>query len=333
VICPNCGAPLPDTARFCYSCGTPMPGAPPVPGGMAAPPPPPPPPPEARKTVAPAGVQSLKCPSCGAPLQPTFGDMVVTCDYCGSSVSLGAAGWSAISKHSMLVARVMTSEQALDVVHKAVDTGFFHRKAFEESTVVEQKLSYIPFWIVPVTATTLYTYQDVAVGVGGTVATIAAAEVLGGALGGRRRGGFVPVPIMTGPPVNPTRQDTIAGTYEFPVVAVKAMSAYQPKDYKFRLEERTMFDRKQLPGDVPLLNGDVGEEVAQSAARAYVTQLQTEAAHKKHMMVSQVNCQVQVSDAELLHAPIFRYTLDRKGTRTMYLVDAHAGQLIRTVGP
>ncbi|HYK92646.1 MAG TPA: hypothetical protein VEY07_01215, partial [Thermoplasmata archaeon] len=79
------------------------------------------------------------------------------------------------------------------------------------------------------------------------------------------------------------------------------------------------------------LNGDVGEDVAQSAARSYVTQLQTEAAHKKHMMVSQLNCQVQVSEAELLHAPIYSYVLERKGVRTTVLVDAHAAQIIRTI--
>ena len=333
MICPNCGAPLPDTARFCYSCGTPMRGASPVPGTSAPPPPPPPPPPPDRPTVAPAGVQALKCPSCGAPLSPTFGDMVVTCDYCGSSVSLGAAGWRAISKHSMLIAKIVDPAGALDVVHKHVDTGFFHRKTFEESTVVEQKLTYVPFWIVPVSATTNFTYQDIAVSVGSTVATIAAAEVLGGAIGGRRGGGFMPIPIVTGPTVNPTRQDTVSGSYEFPVIAVKAMGAYQPKEYTFQLGDRTLFDKKQLPPNVTVLNGDVGEETAHGAARAFVTQLQTEEAHKRHHMVSQLNCQVQVNEAELLHAPIFTYTLERKGERTVYLVDAHARQLIRTIGP
>lgn len=328
MICPNCGAPLPDTARFCYSCGTPMKGAAPVPGG--APPPPPPPPPDPRPTLAPAGVQALKCPSCGAPLSPTFGDMVVTCDYCGSSVSLGAAGWRAISKHSMLVAKVTDPATARAVVHRFVDTGFFHRNTFEESKVVEEKLAYVPFWVVPVSGTTNFTYQDIAVSVGSTVATIAAAEVLGGAIGGRR-GGFMPVPIITGPTVNPMRQDLISGSYEFPVIAVKSMAAYQPKEYAFQLGDRTMFDKKQLPPNVSVLNGDVGEDAAQGAARAYVTQLQTEAAHKRHHMVSQLTCQLQVTEAELLHAPIYTYVLERKGVRTTVLVDAHAEQIIRTI--
>ncbi len=78
-----------------------------------------------------------------------------------------------------------------------MDQGFFHRKDYEESTVVEQKLSFVPFWIIPTSATTTYTYQDVAVSIGSTVGSIAAAELLGSALGGGR-GRTVVVPMMTG---------------------------------------------------------------------------------------------------------------------------------------
>jgi len=329
--CSNCGATLADNVRFCYACGAAValpPGARPA-GGL--PPPPPPPPPAAARPppVAPAGAQSLKCPNCGAPVHPVFGDMVLTCEYCGSSVSLGSDGWRQINKHTMLVAKVVTRDQIIETVRKFVDTGFFHRKTFEESTIADEKLQYVPFWIVPVTATTNYTYTDVAIGVGGTVASIAASEMIGGAVG--RRGRFVPV--IAAPPVNPTRQDTIVGSYEFPIIAVRSMTALQPKEYQFQLDQRTLFDRKGLPDGVPVLNGDLAEEVAQSAATAHVTRLQTEAAHKRHMMVSQLACDARPAEAELLHAPIYQFSLDRKGTRTSVVVDAHAGQVMRTAAP
>lgn len=325
--CPNCHAELPDAARFCYACGRPIAGGVPA-GSPGAPPPPPPTPPPAG-----AGANELtKCPACGAPLHPVFGEMVISCDYCGGSVTLGGAGWKEISKHTILAPKVMNAADALRAVHDYLDVGLLHRKAFEESTIVEQKLSFVPFWIVPVSASTNFVYTDVAVSVGSTAATVAAAELLGGALGGRRGGGgFIPVPIMMGSPVNASRQDTITGQYEFPVVAVKSMGAYQPKDYKFALEERTYFDKKVIPSGSPVLNGDLGEDAAQHAAQAFVTQLQTELAHKKHYMVSQLNCQAQVSEAELLHVPVWYFLLDRKGTKAMILVDSHAGRVMQTV--
>jgi hypothetical protein len=328
VYCIACRAELPPNAKFCLACGTPVPGTTAT-GTPAAPPPAP-----AEKVVAPAGAQAVNCPSCGAPVHPVFGEMVVACDYCGATVTLGGAGWKEVGKHSMLTPKITSAGPALALVHDYLDQGFLHRKAFEESKIVEQKLSFVPFWVVPVAATTNFTYTDVAVGVGSTVGSIAAAELLGAALGGGQRGGFIPIPVMMGSPVNSTRQDAIAGQYEFPVVAVKGMTAYQPKDYQFALSERTFFDKKQIPDGAPVLNGDLGEDAAQHAARAYVTQLQSEAAHKRHRMVSGLSCHVQASEAELLHVPIWYFLLDRKGEKAMILIDSHSGRVLQTVaGP
>jgi hypothetical protein len=258
--------------------------------------------------------------------------MVVTCEYCGGSVSLGGAGWKGVGRHSMLLPKITTPDGADPIVQRYLDQGFLHRKAYEESNILEQKLSFVPFWVVPTSATTNYAYTDVAVGVGATVGSLAAAEILGSALGGNRRGGLMVMPMMMGSPVNSTRQDTIAGQYEFPVVAVRSLSAYQPKNYQFRLAERVPFDRKSVPAGAPVLNGDLGEDAAAHSAKSFVTQLQTEMAHKKHSMVSKLECDVQVSDAELLHAPIWYFTLERKGQKTIVLIDSHAGEIMQTVG-
>jgi hypothetical protein len=329
MFCSQCRTQLPDSAKFCFSCGASLAGGPGG-GGSAAPPPPPPPPPDQKAPIAPAGVEALKCPQCGAPVHPVFGEMVISCDYCGTSVTLGGNGWKEISKHTLLVPKITTAEQALAIVRAWMDTGFLHHKTYEESKIVEQKLSFIPFLVLPVSATTNYVYTDVGVSVGSTVGSIAAAELLGSALGGRRGGGFIPVP-MGGSPVNASRQDTIVGQYEYPVVAVKGMTAYQPKNYEFDLQDRTFFDKKAIPAGAPVLNGDLGEDAAQHAARSYVTQLQGELAHKKHYMVSQLNCQVQVTEGELLHVPIWYFLFDHKGTKSAVMVDGHAGKVMQTV--
>lgn len=326
VFCTKCGTSLPDDAKFCAKCGAPItaPGsAGGAPAGGAAP--------ATGPTLAPAGVQELKCPACGAPIKPVFGEMVITCDYCGGSVTLGGQGWKEISKHTMLPLKVADQAAALAVVRASLDQGLLHRHDFEESKVAEAKLSYIPFWVLPASASTTYQYQAVAASVGSTVGTMAAAELLGGVLGGRRGGGTTIIPIMGGPVVNPNRSETISGQYEYPVIAVKAMAAYQPKDYQFSLAERALFDRKAIPDGTPILNGDLGEDAARSAASAHVQQLQSEAAHKKHSMVSKLETKVDISEGELLHVPIWYFQLERKGQKAIELVDGHAGRLIRTV--
>jgi hypothetical protein len=109
------------------------------------------------------------------------------------------------------------------------------------------------------------------------------------------------------------------------------MAAYQPKDYQFGLADRTFFDKKNIPNGTTILNGDLGEDAARHAAQAFVQQLQSEAAHKKHSMVSQLHTQVDISEGELLHVPIWYFQLDHKGAKTTILIDAHAGRVIRTV--
>jgi hypothetical protein len=325
IYCSKCGTGLADDARFCSKCGASIGGAAAGPSGSA-----PPSTPSASPCLAPAGAQELKCPACGAPIHPTFGEMVITCDYCGGSVTLGGAGWKEINKHTMLPLKVPDRDAALNVVRGYMDQGFLHRHFFEESKLVDARLSYVPFWVLPASASTTYQYQAVATSVGTTVGTIAAGALLGSVLGGRR-GGYAVVPIMAGPVVNPTRSETISGQYEYPIVAVKAMSAYQPKDYQFSLGERTLFDKKAVPDGAPVLNGDLGEDVAQHAAKAFVQQLQSEAVHKKHSMVSNIRCEVEVSEGELLHVPVWYFHFDHKDGKPVVLIDGHAGRVIQTV--
>jgi hypothetical protein len=327
IYCTKCGTQLPDDAKFCAKCGasiTAPGGAPAAAGTTVATPAP-------QVTIAPAGAQELKCPSCGAPIKPSFGDAVVTCEYCGGSVSLGGAGWSAIQKHTMLPLKVADQAAALETVRAHVDAGLFHRHLFEESKVAEARLSFVPFWVVPASASTTYTYQDAAASVGATVGTIAAAELLGGALGGGRGRGVPVIPVFAGPVINPTRSETVSGQYEFPVVAVKSMGAYQPRDYQFQLADRQMFDRKAVPSGTEILNGDMTEDAARLAAKGFVEQMQSDLVHKKHSMVSNLNSRVEISEGELLHVPIWYFALDHKGQRSTVLIDANAGRVIRTV--
>ena len=328
IYCTKCGAPLPDDAKFCLKCGASLGGAGSAggtpSGGAAARP-------SSPNLLAPVGAQELKCPSCGAPIRPVFGEMVITCDYCGGSVTLGGQGWKEINKHTMLSLKVRDEAAALAVAKAYLDQGFFHRHFFEEAKLLDRKLSYVPFWVLPASAATTYQYQAVATSVGATVGTMAAGALLGSMLGGGR-GGYAVVPIFAGPVVSPTRAETISGEYEYPIVAVKAMSDYQPKDYQFSLTDRSLFDRKAIPGGTPVLNGDIGEDVAQHAARAYVQQLQSEQAHHKHGMISNIQTQVTVSDGELLHVPIWYFEFDHKGAKPVVLIDANAGKVIQTIG-
>jgi hypothetical protein len=66
------------------------------------------------------------------------------------------------------------------------------------------------------------------------------------------------------------KTDQMDANYNFPVIALKALTDYQPKDYQFNLEGRELFDISKLPKGVKILNGDISEEVAKSQAKTLV---------------------------------------------------------------
>jgi hypothetical protein len=352
LYCPKCGTQLPDDAAFCFKCGTRINvdsagvQSAQAPSGPSSQP---------KSIIAPSGVTSLKCPNCGAPIAPKFGEMIITCQYCGSAVSLGAEGWSSIQKQTMLPLKVSTTDELNGIIRPMMDKGLLHRHLQESSTQEEMSLSYVPYWIVSVSARTSIIATSEMQAIGQTATTAALMGVILGGMGGggfgRRRvfcdmqignqlfrtGTFPIKPIamfgygMMGGGM-PTKSEQLDENYSFPVVALKALTAYQPRDYQFNLGERTLFDITKISKNVPLLNGDISEDVARQQAKTLVDQLQSEKAHAKYHMIQRMNTESDVGDVELLHAPIWFARFDHKGNKIVLVVDASSGRLINSMG-
>src|SRR5689334_2074038 len=116
MFCAKCGTQLPDDAVFCFKCGLKL--------GAGAP------------TVSSQNhteAKDLKCPSCGAAISPKFGEMVITCDYCGGSVSLENKGWQNIQKHTMLAITIPNKDEIIARLRHMMDRGLLHRHLQENS--------------------------------------------------------------------------------------------------------------------------------------------------------------------------------------------------------
>ena len=336
MFCPKCGAQLPDDAGFCLKCGFKVSM---VSGQQAEPATP-------KQVLAPTGATSLKCPSCGAPIAPKFGEMLITCEYCGSSVSLGNEGWKSINKHTMLPLVITSQDDALKAVHDLMDRGFLHRHLQESSTLEEVNLALVPYWLLPVSARTSLVAVDMAAEAGSIATTAALAGIMGGAMSGGRRGGFGGGGMMTGVllgtmmsgggggfagPQGNRRAYQMDNDYNFPIVALKALTEYQPKDYQFKLDGRVLFDETKVKG-MKVLNGDVGEDVAKSQAKTLVDQLQSDKAHQAHHMVQQISTESDVGEAELLHAPVWFARYDHKNGKIVLVIDGNSGGVINSIG-
>jgi ribosomal protein L37AE/L43A len=332
----KCGTQLPDDATFCSKCGarmgqsTPSAGQPSSASSVST------------QVLATSTATSLKCPSCGASIAPRFGEMIITCEYCGTSVTLGGGGWANIQKQTMLPLRIQNNDDISARVRSMMDRGLLNRHLQESSTLEEMSLSLVPYWLVATSARTSLVATDM-VAEGATIATTAAlVGVMGGLAGGGRRGGFGG-PLLSGAILGSMMGGGMGGggqrkamemdeNYNFPIVALKALTTYQPHDYQFALQERQLFDISQYPKGIKVLNGDISEDTAKYQARALVDQLQSQKAHSKYHMIQQIQTQIDISDSELLHVPIWFVRYDHKGNKIVLVVDGNSGNTINSIG-
>ena len=355
LICQNCGAQIPDDAAFCPKCGASTTLTTPKPAVASASP-----------VIAPSGVTSLKCPTCGAPISPKFGEMVITCEYCGTAITLGTQGWTNIQKQTMLLLKVATVDEVNSIIKPLMDKGLLHRHLQEDSTQEEMSLTYVPYWIVSVSARTTVTATNETAQVAQTASTAALMGVIfggmgggygggggrrGGGMGGRRafEGSFGTVGPFSGilglkririmmygmgygGGGGMKKTEQMDENYNFPVIALKALTDYQPRDYQFNLEGRELFDISKLPKGVKILNGDISEDVAKSQAKTLVDQLQSQKAHAKYHMIQSINTESDVGDVELLHVPVWFAKYDHKGNKIVLVIDANSGRVINSFG-
>src|SRR5437588_11483628 len=149
MYCLKCGSQLPDDAAFCSKCGarTSSTGqAPQIQSNVGTS--------GSSQILAPSNAQSLKCPSCGATIAPKFGEMIITCEYCGSSITLGSAGWANIQKQMMLPLTIQSTSEISNRVKSMMDRGMLRRHLQESSTLEEMTLSVVPYCLVNVSART-----------------------------------------------------------------------------------------------------------------------------------------------------------------------------------
>jgi len=288
--------------------------------------------------IAPLVATALRCPHCGAPISPKFGEMIITCEYCGSGITLGNEGWRGVQRQTMLPLKFAEKDQVVARMHDLMDRGFLHRHLQEGSTLEEMNLSFVPYWIVSASARTSVIASDMAVQAGEIATTAALFGVMGSAMGGRRRGGFAG-PLLAGAVLGSAVGQTNArktyemnDNYNFPIVALKALTEYQPRNYQFSLENRVLFDVSKVPKGIKILNGDVGEEVAKYQAKTLVDQLQSEKAHQQYHMIQQLNTDVDVSDTELLYAPIWFAQYEHKGKKMVLVIDGNSDGVINSIG-
>ncbi len=245
----------------------------------------------------------------------------------------------------MLPVKISQQDDVMKEIHGLMDRGLLHRHLQESSTLEEVNLAMVPYWLLPVSARTSLVAVDMAAEAGQIATTAALAGIMGGALGGGRNNGFGGGGLFTGMMFGTVmggggfvgggqgnrKAYQLDNDYNFPIVGLKALTDYQPKDYQFNLADRVVFDAAKVKG-IKVLNGDVGEEVAKTQAKTLVDQLQSQKAHAAHHMIQKLTTESDVGDAELLHAPVWFVRYQHKNGKIVLVIDANSGGVINSIG-
>ncbi|HEX4920663.1 MAG TPA: hypothetical protein VFV92_07975, partial [Candidatus Bathyarchaeia archaeon] len=100
-------------------------------------------------------VSEIKCPNCGAQLNVSPGELVATCRYCGYTSVLGAS--TPFQLEHSLILNNFDQNRVIQDLQNWMRSGFMKPGDLaKKSKVTMLELRYLPFWLVPLTATSVY---------------------------------------------------------------------------------------------------------------------------------------------------------------------------------
>lgn len=269
------------------------------------------------------------CTRCGAPLSPNQEDLIITCRYCGFTISM--ATQQEIKIHSMLENHLFT-QQAAEAAQKYMDKGIFRSNVSQEAQIINVKLRYIPFWTFPVSTVT--SFQGVTgTGLSGEMHQVQEA------LSDKRTSKFMKFGklIQAGASAYMEAQQkdqkprnvalSFSSHYVWPILARKTMIT-EINYYDVPAARKTPFDVGKISTDAEFLNTEYKEDEAKAKVKSEVEAKERLIASGRVDTLQACNTNVTVSDGELVHAPIWfvHYTL--KGENYVILVDGSEGKVL-----
>lgn len=285
----------------------------------------PPPPPVPKPSQPPP----TNCTRCGAPFNVTQEDLIITCRYCGYTITVATR--DEIKQHSMLENRLF-AQQAAEAAQKYMDKGILRVGVSKDASITNVKLRYVPFWVCPANTNTFLR------GVTGTgvMSEIHQAEE---AVSDKRSSGlkkFGKLVLAGAKAYAETQQKdrqpqsisySFSNTYIWPTLARRTMIS-EINYYDVPAARKIPFDVGKLQQDAEFLNIELSEEEAKAKIKTEVEAKERLIASGKVDTLETCNTSITLGEAELVHAPVWfvHYTL--KGENYVIAVDGSEGKVL-----
>jgi len=282
-------------------------------------------------TVQPESPKEMitSCPKCGASINPSQEDLIVTCRYCGFTVTL--AGRDEIKIHSMLENHLYT-QQAVEAAQNYMDKGVFRSGVAREAKITNVKLRYLPFWAFPVTTCTSFSGTTGA-GLAGEMHQVENAFADKRASKLSKFGSLLKAgasAYMENQQKNQgprTVSLSFSSSYNWPILARRSAIA-EINYFDVPTAKKIPFDVGRVPPDAEVLNSEFKQEEAKLKVRADVENRERNIAFGKVDALQSCNVNATVGDGELVHAPVWFVQYSLNGENYIILVDGSEGKIL-----
>ena len=285
--------------------------------------------PQAPPMPAPLREMITSCTRCSAPLSPNQEDLIITCRYCGFTISV--ATQEEIKAHSMLENHLFT-QQAVEAAQKYMDKGIFRSNVSKDAQIINVKLRYIPFWTFPVNTATAYSgitgqgLQGEMNQVQDALTDKRASKLM--KFGKLMKAGASAYMEMQQKDRKPTSVSlSFSSHYVWPILARRTM-INEINYYDVPAARKIPFDVGKIASDAEFLNTEFKQEEAKSKVRAEVEAKERLVASGKVDTLQSCNTNIAVGDGELVHAPIWFVQYSLGGENYMILVDGSEGKVL-----
>ncbi len=236
-------------------------------------------------------VSEIKCKNCGAPLNLKPGELVATCRYCGYTAVVGADTPFQL-EHSLIVNEFNTAK-ITESLQNWMRSGFMKPGDLAKKSKIQiLELRYLPFWLVPLRATSQYE---------GVLERIS-------------------------PPI--PRKGTVENDYDWLVLGRKG-SVFPTRDYSVPVEGKIPFDFAKVDPQGIFLNSEIESSEAVQHAKDEVEEHQRFLVKQDVDQVTKFSTDFKIDTPTYIHAPLWFATYEYKGRSYNAILDGSSGQVLR----
>jgi hypothetical protein len=238
-----------------------------------------------------AVAQEIRCSHCGAPVEFKPGEIIATCKYCGFTTVI-ETGEAFNFEHSLLLNK-FDEKQIEESIRDWMRSGFLKPSDLaKKSKITEKNLTYLPFWVVSVQATSSY------------------------------KGIFERIT----PPI--VKEGKIEKEYNWLVLAREA-AGFPTREYDVPLEGKIPYDFRRIEGFAKVLNSEIDRDEATELAKQQIDAHHRFLLKEDVDKIVEMQTEYDVKQVVYLHAPIWFIKYEYKGNAYQLIIDGATGAALK----